>query len=277
MDQPTPQSPFPRAWAWSGLLLALAAVAVFVFVPPPSLLGHLDYVGAAVCHRIPEHSFFIAGQQLPLCERCSGTFPGALTGLLLQWGVLRRRRALRFPALWVWGVVALCVGLFGLDGINSYTTLLTGNARGLLGYAPQPWLRLLTGTLTGLSMSIVLVPAFNQTLWRDGDSQVRTLRHGGDLALLVGMGLAQAALIYSLEPWLLYPIALYSALGVVTMFIMLGAMVFVMALGRDASCAGWREAAVPFLWGIVFAALLIGGMDLFRLWLTGTLVGVPGL
>lgn len=277
MDQPTSPPPFPRAWAWSGLLLALIAVAVFVFALPPSFLGHLDYIGAAVCHRLPEHSFFLDGEQLPLCQRCTGTFPGALTGLLLQWGVLRRRRAARFPALWVWGGVILCVGLFGLDGINSYTTLLTGNARGLLGYAPQPWLRLLTGTLTGLSMSIVLVPAFNQTLWRDGDPEVRTLRKAGDLALLVGVELAQAAAIYSLEPWLLYPIAFYSTLGVVAMFVLLGTMVFVMALGRDASCAGWREAAVPFLWGIVFAALLIGGMDLFRLWLTGTLVGVPGL
>lgn len=277
MDQPTSRPPFPRAWAWSGLLLALIAVAVFVFALPPSFLDHLDYIGAAVCHRLPEHSFFLGGEQLPLCQRCTGTFPGALTGLLLQWGVLRRRRAARFPALWVWGGVILCVGLFGLDGINSYTTLLTGNARGLLGYAPQPWLRLLTGTLTGLSMSVVLVPAFNQTLWRDGDPEVRTLRKAGDLALLVGVELAQAAAIYSLEPWLLYPIAFYSTLGVVAMFVLLGTMVFVMALGRDASCAGWREAAVPFLWGVVFAALLIGGMDLFRLWLTGTLVGVPGL
>lgn len=276
-ESTSPPPLFPRAWTWSGLLLAALALIVFILVPPPSLLGHLNYIGAAVCHRLPEHSFFVGGEQLPLCQRCTGTFPGALTGLLLQWGVLRRRRALRFPALWVWGFVALAIGLFGLDGINSYTTLLTGQARGLLGYAPQPWLRLLTGTLTGLSMSIVLVPAFNQTLWRDGDPEARTVRHGGDLALLAGVGLAQAGLIYTLEPWLLYPLALYSTAGVLAMFILLGTMVFVMALGRDASCAGWREAATPLLWGFIFAALLIGGMDLFRLWFTGTLTGVPGL
>jgi len=268
-------------WTWTGILLAGAAVVAFVVLTPPSLLRKLDYVGAAVCHRIPSHSFFVAGRQLPICQRCTGTFNGALLGLLFQWLVLRRRKAQRFPALWVWGLMALFFALWGLDGFNSL--LATGDTQfEILGvtvrsaYEPQPWLRLLTGTLVGMSMSVALVAAFNETMWADGRNE-RSLRGWRDLSPLLAVELAQAGLIYLLEPWMLYPLAIYSALGVLAMFVLLGAMVWVMALGLDQTYTGWRQTWLPMLWGIVFAALVIGGMDTLRLFLTGTIDGVPGL
>ena len=70
-------------------------------------------------------------------------------------------------------VLAVLVGFAGiwaLDGFNSYTTMLTGRATGLLGYAPQPWLRLFSGVLMGMGMSVILVPAFNQIMWADGEA-----------------------------------------------------------------------------------------------------------
>ncbi|MGC9357518.1 MAG: DUF2085 domain-containing protein, partial [Anaerolineae bacterium] len=148
------REPLPTFWTWTGLLLATMAVIGFIFFTPPALLRKLDYVGAAVCHRIPSHSFFVAGEQLPVCQRCTGTFAGALLGLLFQWLVLRRRRSQRFPPLWIWLVMGLFFAAWGLDGFNSFTTF-NGRSVGILGYEPQPWLRLLTGTLVGMSMSIV--------------------------------------------------------------------------------------------------------------------------
>lgn len=271
-------SPF---WTWAGVILAGAAVIVFIAFTPPTLLRKLDYVGAAVCHRIPSHSFFVGGRQLPICQRCTGTFNGALLGLLFQWVVLRRRKGQRFPALWVWGLMALFFALWGLDGANSF--LATGDVElDILGitvralYEPQPWLRLLTGTLVGMSMSIALVAAFNETLWADGVGE-RSLRGWRDLSPLLAVELAQAGLIYLLEPWMLYPLAIYSALSVLSLFVLLGAMVWVMALGLDQTYTRWRQIWLPLLWGLVFAALVIGGMDALRLFLTGTIDGVPGL
>jgi uncharacterized membrane protein len=268
------KGPFPRVWKLLGSALALVALAAFVFLTEPPLLRRFDYVGAAVCHRIPSHSFFIDDHQLPLCQRCTGTFTGALTGLLFQWAILRRRRASRFPPLWVWGLMVFFLGLWGLDGFNSYSTLLTGTEEGILGYAPQPWIRLLTGTLVGMSMSIVLVPAFNQALWGDGVGEP-PLRGWRDLAPLIGVELAQAALIYTLHPWLLYPISIYSSLGVLAMFVLLGAMVWVMAVGREGCCLSWRGAWLPLLWGLVFAGLIVGGMDGLRFYLTGSVDQLP--
>ncbi len=264
-----------RRWAWAGGVLAAGAVLAFLLLTPPALLRKIDYIGAGVCHRYATHSFFIAGRQLPLCQRCTGTFTGALLGLTLQWGLLRRRRALRFPPYWIWGCMALFFLLWGLDGFNSFTTMGLA-ASGWLGYAPQPWLRLLSGTLMGLSMSLLLVPAFNLTIWGDGLPE-QTVQSRGELALLVAGGLLQAALIYSCAGWLLYPVAVYSAAGVLGMFLLLGMMVWVMAVGLDQSYTRWRQLWLPACWGIVFAALVLGGMVLLRLFLMRTIDGVPGI
>lgn len=267
---------FPRFWRWAGIILALVGTALFVVLTPDGLLHKVDSIAAAVCHRIPSHSFFIDGHQLPLCQRCSGTFPGALTGLLIQWVVWRRRRSQRFPKWQVFIVLTAFAGVWALDGFNSYTTLLTGRPEGVLGYAPQPWLRLLTGVLMGMGMSVILVPAFNQTMWADGEAEA-PLRSWSEFAFLVVVELAAAGLIYLLEPALLYPTALYSVAGVVAMFVLLGAMIFVMALGRDGAFTGWRQIWLPLVWGLVFALLVIGVMNFLRLQIMGTIEGVPGL
>lgn len=268
--------PLPRFWIWLGVGLALVALAGFILLTPPSLLRKADYVAAAVCHRIPSHSFFIDEHQLPLCQRCTGTFAGALTGLILQWGVFRRRRTQRFPPLWQWLLLGAFAAVWGLDGFNSYTTLLLARDMGILGYAPQPWIRLLTGTFMGLGMSIVLVSAFNQVVWADAldEAPLPSWRH---VAPLMAVGLLQAAAIYTLEPWLLYPIALYSVAGVIAMMTCLGAMIWVMALRQEQRYGGWRAAWVPLVWGIIFAAIIIIGMGSVRLLLTGSVDGVPGL
>ncbi|HOU15654.1 MAG TPA: DUF2085 domain-containing protein [Anaerolineae bacterium] len=279
MDNAAPnlrRTDFSRFWVWSGLLLAVVGAALFVILTPPGWLPKADAIAAAVCHRIPSHSFFIDEHQLPLCQRCTGTFPGALTGLLIQWGVWRRRRAQRFPKWQVFAVLAAFAGMWGLDGLNSYSTMLFGRPEGILGYAPQPWLRLLTGALMGMGMSIVLVPAFNQAMWADGEAAA-PLRSWREFVFLLVVELTMAGLIYLLEPVLLYPVALYSVAGVLAMFVCLGAMIFVMALGRDGAFTGWRQIWLPLVWGLVFALIVVGGMNFLRLKITGTIEGVPGL
>ncbi len=283
--------PFSSFLKWLGIGLAMIGILVLVFGTPGGLLRKADYIAAAVCHRRLSHSFEIAGQQLPLCQRCTGTFPGALTGLLVHWVLWRRRRSTAFPRWPILIVLVLCAALWALDGVNSttsdgqfHTILQSWISRpegvGLLGYAPQPWLRLLSGTLMGMAMSVILVPAFNQSLWADGE-ETRSLRSWHEMAQLLAVELGLAALIFLVEPLpyqpALYAVSLYSALSVVTMFTLLGAMTFVLITRRDATLQGWREAWVPMVWGIVFAALVIGVMDGARLWLTGTLDGVPGL
>ncbi|MBN2003029.1 MAG: DUF2085 domain-containing protein [Anaerolineae bacterium] len=269
-------SPFSPIWTWTGVGLALAGFVLFVLLTPPDLLDKLDYIAAAVCHRIASHSFFIHEHQLPLCQRCSGTFPGALTGLLIQWGLWRRRRSQRFPTWPMLLVFAGFAGLWGLDGINSYTTMILRRPEGILGYAPQPWIRLFTGVLMGSGMSAILAPAFNQTMWADGE-YTRALRSWRELAFLVAIELALGGVILTLADGLLYPIAVYSAIGVLAMFTTLGSMMFVMLLRRDRVFTGWRNLWLPLVWGLVFAFAVIITMNFLRIAALGTTQGVPGI
>lgn len=282
---------FSPILTWLGIALALTGLIAFILITPDGLLRKVDYVGAAVCHRRLSHSFSVDERQLPLCQRCTGTFPGALTGVLVHWVLWRRRRSIRFPKWTFFIPFFLFAAAWGLDGVNSTTSdshihtlmqrfITRPEGVGILGYAPQPWLRLLTGALMGMSMSAVLVPAFNQSLWKDGE-ETATLRSWHELALLIALEVGMAAAIYLLttqsSPVALYTLALYSALGVLTMFTLLGAMMFTLLSRRDGLIMGWQEAVTPLIWGFVFALVIVATMDGLRLWFTGTLDGVPGL
>ncbi len=260
-------------WEWVGVVLGSAAVVAFLLLTPPDLLRKADYLGAVVCHRMPEHSFFIAGRQLPVCQRCAGTFSAALTAVLWQWGVWRRRdRA--FPPLPIWLGLAAMALPWVADGFNSFTAMRSGGV-GTLGYAPMPWLRLLTGALMGTAMGVVLVAAFNQSIWAEGAEDRAVVSTWKELLTLVTVSLGVSALIYSRRSWLLYPVTLYLALAIVALFTLLGAMVWVMAAGHENRYHRWRETVGALGWGLVFAAFIIGPMLALRLSLTGTIDGFP--
>ena len=101
--------PWLRLWATG---IALLVVAVILLAPPASLLGKCDAVGYAICHRIPERSFHLAGRQLPLCARCTGTYLGALVGFATMWA-LGHRRASNLPPT---RVIVLLVGFIASMG-----------------------------------------------------------------------------------------------------------------------------------------------------------------
>ena len=56
-----------RLKRWDGLLalVALVAIVTLLFVWPGGLLDKADHAAYAVCHRIPERTFVIAGRPLP--------------------------------------------------------------------------------------------------------------------------------------------------------------------------------------------------------------------
>jgi len=229
-------------------------------------------VGYAVCHRIPSHSFFFAGRQLPLCARCTGTFIGALTGLLGQALVLRRRHASEFPPPLVLVILAGFTLSWAGDGLNSYLNLIGGPYL----YEPRNWLRLTTGALNGLMMSALVYPVFNFTLWRNPalERNIRSLR---DLGVLVLIQAGLVGLVLTGWPILLYPLALSSALGVLFLLTLVNSMLVLMLVRRENVVETWREAAIPLLAGFTVALVQIGAIDWVRYALTGTLSGMPPL
>ena len=254
------------------VLLAITGLLAFILATPRGLLNKADMVGYAVCHRIESHSFTIAGRQLPLCARCTGTFVGALVGFFGQAVVLRRRRAGQFPPAHVIAVLVIFMAVWAADGLNSYMALMHGPHL----YEPQNWLRLSTGALNGLTMSALVYPVFGYTLWRDSVPQpaIRSLR---DLGVLVCVEAAIVGLVLTQWAFLIYPLSLLSAAGVLALLTSVNSMLVLMIVQRENVANNWREAIVPLLAGFTVSLIQVGVIDIVRYAFTGTLSGLPPL
>jgi uncharacterized membrane protein len=59
------------------------------------LLAFVFAVGSVICHQLPDRSFFLDGQQLPVCARCTGLYLSGAAGLA---GWLAMKLLLGWPA-----------------------------------------------------------------------------------------------------------------------------------------------------------------------------------
>jgi uncharacterized membrane protein len=264
----------PISARWPRLTAAVVALSVFVIlfaiqVPPSTILGKADVVGYAICHRIPERSFFLDGRQLPLCARCTGTFLGAVVGLTAML-LLRRHRASRLPPVPILGILVIFVGFWAFDGLNSYMTFFPG-APSL--YEPQNWLRLTTGMLNGLALITFVFPIFNFTLWRE-TTRERVFKDAWELLVVLLVMAILILVIQSGIDYLLYPLAIVSSAGVVMMLVLINSMIASVVLGREGYAETWLQALVPLTVGGALAILQMTAMVLLRAYLTAKL-GLP--
>ena len=242
---------------------------VWLWHTPPGLLGKADAIGYAVCHRIESHSFHIGSRQLPLCARCTGTFLGAVLGVAAM-VVMRRRRAGRLPPRRVLVAMALFVVVMGIDGVNSYLTFFPGLPH---LYPPQNWLRLVTGMFEGLALGLLVWPIFTQTLWRAWEDRpaVANLR---ELGLFVVPAAALIGLVLTDNVWVLYPLALLSAGGVLMMLTLLDTTILLIITRQENRVASWKAAALPLLAGATLALAQVAVIDAGRFAVFGTWGGL---
>jgi uncharacterized membrane protein len=97
------------------------------------------------CAQTPSHSFYIAGHQVCLCERCLAIYTSMLLGGLVL-AVLQRRGFKPQNIGWRWWIVAALP--MALDG----GTQLFG------WHESNVWLRLFTGGLFGLATALFALP-----------------------------------------------------------------------------------------------------------------------
>jgi uncharacterized membrane protein len=288
-EPPSPEGAGKRTFPLPGLVVGVTAVVfvAFLLITPRELLGHTgnwllakaNMVGYAVCHQIAAHSFTIGGLQFPLCARCTGTFIGALMGFLGQAVVLRRRRAVEFPSILAVLILVTFTLLWALDGLNSLlatpgmNTAIVAilNVRNV--YRPMHELRLLTGALNGLTMSALVYPAFNATMWRRflPERAIRGLRDLGLLVLLeLGMVGVVLALVLISWRWTLYPLAFLSALGVLALLTSVNTMLVLIAIQRENTANDWRAALIPLLAGFAVSLVQIVAISGLRYVVTGS-------
>lgn len=267
-----PRSGLHRAH-WLALIAFGLVFVSWLFYAPAGLLGKADAVGYAVCHRIDGRSFHIGNIQMPLCARCTGIYLGVALGVAAM-VVAGRGRAGALPPLRVIITLILFIVAMGLDGVNSFLTLLPRLPH---VYEPQNWLRLVTGTLDGVAMAVLIFPMFNQTLWRNWEDRpvIANMREVGVLVLLAAVVIA---LVLSDNAVILYPLALISVGGVVLLLTLTNSMLFMLITRTENKARAAWDALLPLTGGLVGSFALILLIDVARFVATGTWGGfiIPG-
>jgi uncharacterized membrane protein len=256
----------------------LAGLAAWLYVAPPGLMGKLDAIGYAVCHRLDSHSLHIGGRQMPLCARCTGEFNAAAIALTFQ-AVVSPRRSL-LPRRSILALLGIFFVAFALDGSNSYLALIRTVQPGILGWIPTLYstdsvTRVFTGSGMGLVLGSILYPMYNQSAWRAPVSE-RAL-DWRRFAALFGIVLAFDLGILWESPIVLYPVAISSAIGVLSLLGIVFSIVWIMTMRQDNTFSAGRQLWLPAAAGLTLALVMIVGIDLLRFSVTHTWGGFPGL
>lgn len=233
---------------------------VFLLLPWP-LMEKLRAIGRTVCMLRPDHSYFLAGEQLPLEARTMGIYAGLLIALVYLL-LIGRRRAIRLPP---WPLIVILVGfivVMGIDGLNS-----TAHDIGLPHlYAPSNLLRLVTGLLTGVAIAPFILLAVNTTLWQESESQAVLGGFGELLGLLIVEAIFFLGVV-SGAPWLLYPVSFITAGGVVVAFFAVTlAIVLQVARSQGKATGRWE---LLFLADIALLLTLVelGALLAYNVWI----------
>ena len=245
----------PRVWeppVWAIIALAVAylvALAALIFLPGATLIDRLRALDGGICAQLPTHSFYPAGQQLPLCARNTGIYTGFALGFLTLLGA-GRTRAARLPRL---PVALLLVGLVGMMALDGFNSLFLDLGLPHL-YQPNNLLRLLTGLGAGVAMVAFIMPVTNGLLWRSEDLRP-SFRSFGQLAVVAPLVVLTFLAVGSQIGWLLYPIAIVSSLGLMLALTLVN-LVFVVSfsplVGRFER---WRQVFPVFTLAVALAAV----------------------
>ena len=254
-----PKSPWyliPKALFLGGLL---SIIGLFLTATPGGLLEKAKLIGFALCHQMPERSFFFHEHQAPLCARCTGIYLGMALGLVFL--VIRRRtRASRLPPAPIVATLIVFIIAMGIDGVNSTISIIPG--------APQLYHttnlhRIITGTLCGLAISMLFLPIFSPAVWREPGGE-RTLQNWRELLVLLLVAAPVIALVASTPDWLLYPITIISVAGPLLLLSFMAAVVWMSTRPRESATGGLRQLIVPMIFGLACSLILITLMDILR-------------
>ena len=236
-----------------------AIISLFIAATPPGLWEKARIIGYALCHQLPDRSFFIHEHQTPLCARCTGMYLGFSIGLIFL--IIRRRtHAARMPTTAIIAVLIGFMTIMGIDGINSTISIIPD--------APQLYHttnvhRIVTGTLFGIAMCMLFFPVFSTAIWRQpsGDRSVKNWR---ELIVLVLVAFALDAVVLTQSDWLFYPITILSIAGPLLLLSFMGAIIVLTMRNLVNNIDRWKQMALPMFAGVALGLVLITMMDFFR-------------
>ena len=262
-----------RCFPWQVflILIVIGLISIWMYYGPEGILGKADAVGYAVCHRIATRSFLIGEVQFSVCARCTGQYLGAVIGIVFL-SIFRPYRSGR-PSWITIGLLLLWGTIYVFDGFNSFLHLIPGTER-LWLYEPNNTYRLLTGMGVGVGISVLLLPAFNQTIWKRHDPRpiLEGVRDFGMLLILVAI---LSLIVLNGNPIVLYPLSLISASGVLILLTMVYSMVWVMLSRAEGSFESIKQLFFPLVVGFALTLFQLILISAIRYSLTGTWGEIP--
>mgnify|MGYP000864405230 FL=1 len=248
------------------LVLLLLQLGAWLWLTPHGLDGKLEAASYAVCHQIDSHTLTIGDRLLPLCARCTGIYLGALLGLLY---LSRKDRPSGSPSRPKLLILAALFLVFVMDGVNSMLTTFLHVAP---LYTPLNTLRLATGLLMGMLLAQLLLPLWNQTLWKE-TNPAPVFSKWRQLAFLLLIETVAGLLVWLDIPLLYYPIAILSVGTIFVILSMVYSLLWCIILNKENSLTKTRDGINLYLLGAICAFVQIGLMDLLRYNLTGSWSG----
>jgi len=242
----------PALFLWiTGIaaLLFLGLLAALILLPQQSLFDRLRWLDSGICAQLLTHSFYPGGERLPLCARNTGIYLGFMMALITL-SAIRRGRAQQLPGRPITILLASSIVILAIDGLNSFALDL-----GLPHlYQPHNLLRLATGLLTGLALGAFMLPVLNRLLWNTYNEQ-RSISSWKGLMVLLSVLLLCFFAIASQNALILYPVALLSTAGLLTVVSSINLVVLVM-ISRQVETFERYHHLLPFL---VLAIMLATG------------------
>lgn len=216
------------------------------------------WLGSAVCHQFPDHSYQIAGVPLPLCARCTGMYLGALLTLIFH--AWRHPRASGAPRPEILFALVLFFFAWAGDGVNSFAATFAVLPH---LYPPQNILRLVTGTLMGIAIGSLVFIVFNSMLWRaPNPALIFTPRR--EFFALLGLGALLVLTVQGELTLLLYPLNVAILIAILALHTIL-VTAFLASVTRPAS--NRREALPLLVFGALIALGYLSAIAFLRAWL----------
>jgi len=256
-----PLPPIFNRRQWAIAVLGLIAL-VFLLAPWP-LYDKLWGIAYGICPQRPGHSLFFGNIQMPIEAREGGIFVGFLLGIL-NLIALGRGNAWKLPPPLIQVVLIGFIVLMGLDGLNAFAFDLSLPTP----YAPALPIRSGTGLLTGLAIAVLMLPIFNQTMWKQSNPIVSFSKWRELAAAMLFLAIIGAAGLSGWKP-LLYPISIAAILGQVILMVSLGTMMAAILLRREGQVSNLTELAPLILVGLGAVVILLGATSAVRYALFG--------
>lgn len=228
----------------------------------------IEFLLKGVCHQYAEHCLVYGGRPLPICARCTGTFLGVVGTLVTLWASGEGRRD-HLPSSRTMVPLLGLVLLWVVDGLNSTLHSVLGT---VWLYEPSNALRLITGVGVGLTVGVVIYPAYHLAFWKDvrHEPVLEDGRHRLILSLMAASLVTVLLLWRGAPAWLVVTVTTGSV--VVVLSVVNALLIALLRHGRGFA-THWVQV-LPYLGAGLAAALVeMGTMATLR-WLVERATGI---